>query len=308
MGGGTRQWPNTADRYEICRYINRLVQKPIHRRFIMAVVTISRQTGSSGDEIAAQLAKNTGCELINDEKIHRLAESCDDDYKDACSAYEKETFGGILDRLAFDRPAYRSLFGALNLELASKDNVILMGRGVQVVLKQIPGIFHVRIVAPEEVRARTIAATKGLPEREAYEYVRSQDRRRRSLIQSIYNIDLNDFLLYDLVLNTTNFSVEAAADLLAQAIAHKARSSKAVLPAEKMRRMAFAGRMESVIRKKVDTIPYMGGVQVSSPAEGEVVLVGVVSSERDVERALRAAEAYPGVCQVTNNLRVISGI
>ena len=52
----------------------------------MAVVTISRQTGSKGDEIAALLAKKLNHELIDDEKIHSLAESCDDEYKDANSS------------------------------------------------------------------------------------------------------------------------------------------------------------------------------------------------------------------------------
>ena len=124
----------------------------------MAVVTISRQTGSSGDEIAVLLAKKLKYELIDDEKIHSLAEGCDDEYKDACSAYEIEKFHGFFERLSFNRPAYKSLFESLNLELAGRDNVILLGRGVQVVLKEFPGILHVRIVAPQEIRIKQIAS------------------------------------------------------------------------------------------------------------------------------------------------------
>ena len=41
------------------------------------------------------LAKRLNHELIGDEKIHSLAESCDDEYKDACSAYEMEKFQGF---------------------------------------------------------------------------------------------------------------------------------------------------------------------------------------------------------------------
>jgi hypothetical protein len=71
----------------------------------MAVVTISRQTGSKGDEIAALLAKKLNHELVNDEKIHSLAESCDDGYKDACSAYEMENSKAFSsDFPSIDRP------------------------------------------------------------------------------------------------------------------------------------------------------------------------------------------------------------
>lgn len=188
----------------------------------MAVVTIARQTGSKGDKIAALLANKLNHELIDDEKIHSLAESCDDDYKDACSAYEMEKFQGFFERLSFNRPAYKSLFESLNLELAARDNVILLGRGVQLVLKEFPGIFHFRIVAPEELRIKQIAFEEGLSEQAARDYMHSQDSQRNALIQSIYKIDLNDFELYDMVLNTASFSVEAAADLIAQGIQKKA--------------------------------------------------------------------------------------
>jgi cytidylate kinase len=274
----------------------------------MAVVTISRQTGSRGDEIAALLAKKLNYELIDDEKIHFLAQSCDDEYKDACSVYEMEKFQGFFERLSFNRPAYKSLFESLNLELAAKDNVILLGRGVQVVLKEFPGIFHVRIVAPQQSRIKQIAAEQSLSEQAASDYMHSQDNQRRALIQSIYKIDLNNFELYDLVINTAEFSIEAAAELIAQGIQKKAESATRTLPLDEMQRMAFAKRLESIIRKKVEMLPFMEGVQVSAKTAGEITLIGFVRGERDVKTAQAIAEDYPEVCKVVNLLRVVSGV
>ena len=274
----------------------------------MAIVTISRQTGSKGEEIAALLAKKLNHELIDDEKIHSLAESCDDEYKDACSAYEMEKFRGFFERLSFNRPAYKSLFESLNLGLAGRDNVILLGRGVQFVLKEFRGILHVRIVAPEELRIKQIAAQKSLSEQAARDYVHSQDTQRRALIQSIYKIDLNDFQLYDMVINTADFSIEAACDLIARGIQKKAESDTRNLPLEEIRRMAFAKRLESIIRKKVETLPFMEGVQVSAKAGGEITLIGFVSGERDVKTAQTIAADYPDVCKVDNRLIVVSGV
>ena len=274
----------------------------------MAVVTISRQTGSRGDEIAAMLAKKLNHELIDDEKIHALAESCDDEYKDACSAYEMEKFQGFFERLSFNRPAYKSLFESLNLELAGRDNVVLLGRGVQVVLKEFPGIFHARIVAPDELRIKQIASEQNLSEQAARDFMHSQDTQRSALIQSIYKIDLNDFELYDMVINTSDFTVEAAADLIAQGIQRKAESATQALPADEMQRMAFAKRLESIIRKKVETLPFVEGIQVSAKAGGEITLIGFVSGEQDLKTAQTIAESYPEVCKVDNRLSVVSGL
>jgi osmotically-inducible protein OsmY len=163
-------------------------------------------------------------------------------------------------------------------------------------------------VAPEELRIKQVAVQKSLSTQAARDYVNSQDMQRSALIQSIYKIDLNDFQLYDMVINTADFSIEAASDLIAQAIEKKAESDTQNLPLEEMGRMAFAKRLESIIRKKVETLPFMEGVQVSARAGGEITLIGFVSGERDVKTAQTIAADYPGVCKVDNLLRVVSGV
>jgi len=274
----------------------------------MAVVTISRQAGSSGEDVARILSAKTGYELIDGEKVHHLAADCDEEYKDACSAFEAETFSGFFERLVFNRSSYRSLFESLNLELASRDNVILLGRGAQFVLRTMPGIFFARIVAPFDIRARTILAQKNLPERESLEYLRNQDERRRAMLKSIYRDDIDDPLLYDLVLNSANYKAEAAAEIMEKAITRKNGMAPGGLPAQKIKRMAFAKRVESVIRKNVRAIPDLEGVKVDCPVEGEVTLSGIVGTERDVTSAQEAAENFAGVCRVTNKLQVVTWI
>jgi osmotically-inducible protein OsmY len=163
-------------------------------------------------------------------------------------------------------------------------------------------------LAPEELRIKQIASEQNLCEQAARDYMYSQDRQRSALIQSIYKIDLNDFQLYDMVINTAEFSIEAATDLIAQGIQKKTESATQPFPLDEMQRMAFAKRLESIIRKKVETLPFMEGVQVCAEAGGEITLIGFVSSERDVKTAQAIAEDYPEVCKVDNRLRVVSGL
>ena len=147
-----------------------------------------------------------------------------------------------------------------------------------------------------------------MSERAAIDYVHSQDTQRRALIQSIYKIDLNDFDLYDMVINTADFSIEAATDLIAVGSQKKAESATQPLKIEEMQRMAFAKRLESIIRKNVETLPFMEGVQVIAKAGGKVTLMGFVRSDRDIKTTQTIAEGYPTVCKVENLLRVVSGV
>jgi cytidylate kinase len=274
----------------------------------MAVVTISYQIGSLGGEVAQHAAQLLNLELIDSHQVHTLAESCDDEYKDACSAYALEEFGGILERLSFDRPAYKSLFEALNFELAGRGSVLLLGRGAQVVLKDIPGVFHARIIAPEIIRVERVAARERLTSREAWQIVQNHGRHRKALIESVFRVDPNDYFFYDIIINTAHYTSEATAELLAQAIAKKDRIGDQAVVIEEMKNLAAAKRLESIIRKQVRTAPFMEGVTVSLTADGTVVLNGLVRSQQDIEIAQRIAEDADGGCKVDNQLRIYSVI
>ncbi len=274
----------------------------------MAVVTISYQIGSLGGEVAQHVAQLLNLELIDSHQVHMLAKSCDDEYKDACSAYALEEFGGLLERLSFDRPAYKSLFEALNIELAGRGNVLLLGRGAQVVLKDVPAVFHARIIAPEIIRVERVAARERLTSREAWHIVQNHGRRRKALIESVFRVDPNDYFFYDIIINTTHYTSETAAELLAQAIAKKERIGDQTVVIEEMKNLAAAKRLESVIRKQVHTAPFMEGVTVSPTADGTILLNGLVRSQQDIEVAQRIAEDADGGCKVDNQLRIYSVI
>ena len=101
---------------------------------------------------------------------------------------------------------------------------------------------------------------------------------------------------------------KAQTKLIAQGIQKKTESATRSLPVDEMERMAFAKRLESIIRKKVEALPFVEGIQVSAEAGGEITLFGFVSGEQDVKTAQTIAESYPEVCKVNNRLSVVSGL
>jgi cytidylate kinase len=75
----------------------------------------------------------------------------------------------------------------------------------------------VRVVAPLEDRARVIAGTRGMADREARAEVERIDHERIAFNRHHYKRNITDPVLYDLLVNTGSFPLESAADVVVAA-------------------------------------------------------------------------------------------
>ena len=272
---------------------------------IMAIITVSRQVGSGGDEIARLVASKLNHELIDQSEMHKLAEQCDPQFKKACSLYERETFRGFMERYFSNHDAYKSLFESLHFELAAKGNVIILGRGGQMALKGVPGVFHVRTVAPTEFRVEQVMRETGMEKGEAADYVDSYGQERRRLIESLFHAKLDDMSLYDLVINTTGFSAEAAADLIIMAAQNHSAAQTAPGASEELGRKALAKKIESAIRREC-ACSHLRNIEVIVDTEGGATVSGVVIGNKFKDEAAAIASSFPGIKKVENNLIAVS--
>jgi cytidylate kinase len=103
------------------------------------------------------------------------------------------------------------------LRLASLGRVILVGRAAEVVTKRLPYVFHVRLVAPLNKRVQHAAEYYGLTATAAAKKVREEDQARRRYLRRYFDADIDDTLLYDLVINTGRLGFARTAELIAQA-------------------------------------------------------------------------------------------
>jgi cytidylate kinase len=269
----------------------------------MRVVTISRQVGSYGDVVAAIVARKLGLELISREKIHELAQTCDPEYSDACTIYESEHGPGWLERIFFDRPSYTSLFESLAYESAAKGNVVIVDRGAQVVLRDTPGVFRVRMVAPARVRVERIRERFHFSKEEALDFVYTHDRERRNLITAVFDVDPRDWSLYDMILNTHHYDAGNAAEVVISAIENMAELEDKDAVREELNNKAVAKRIETLIRKKLTSV-VARNVEVALQSGGNAVLSGRIRSDKDKRQAEEIARNYQGITEVDNQLRV----
>lgn len=269
----------------------------------MRIVTISRQVGSLGDEIAALAAEKMDIEFVGRTGLHELAQSCDPEYKDACEVYETEHGLGFFERLFFDRPSYTSLFEALTYEQAARGNVLIVGRGAEVVLRDVPEVFRARIVAPVSVRVERVMQRTASSLEEAEEFVRKYDAERKSLMRTVFRVDLDDWALYDLILNTAHYTVESAADIIVEAAGKMTRDRGREDLKEWFRDLALAKRIETLVRKRL-TSAVAQDVHVTAEPGGAITLSGRIAEPSQKIKVEKLVRDHPGVTKVTNDLKV----
>ena len=195
-------------------------------------VTISRQTGSGAHVVAEKLAaclqthtpsdarpwtvfdRNLVEKVLEDHNLpHRLARFMPEDRVSEIADMMDELFGLHPPSWTLVRQTTETI-----LHLAELGNVILIGRGATVITNKLDYVFHVRLVGSLEKRVAHMQELNGLNKQAALELIRREDRGRRRYLKTHFKADLDDLLLYHLVINTDLVPYEAAAQIIADAM------------------------------------------------------------------------------------------
>ena len=116
------------------------------------------------------------------------------------------------DEKYFD--AIRSVIRAL----AAQGNVVIVGRGANVILRDVSSVLRVGVVARLEDRVRVIIAREHLDEEQALRTIEARDQARALHFSQAFGLDVPDSPeLYHLVINTSDVDLDYAADLIIEA-------------------------------------------------------------------------------------------
>ena len=131
----------------------------------MAIITISRQAESLGDEIAAMVAQQLGYACIDKSKMIAALTAQGVDIDDVEKYDEKKP--SFWHSFPDKREKILHLIKAAVYDFAARQDVVIVGRGSQVLLEGFSGILHVRIIAPDDVRLRRSMTKNKCTEKEA---------------------------------------------------------------------------------------------------------------------------------------------
>lgn len=182
----------------------------------MTTITISRQLGSLGSQIAFSVAEALGYQMVWRELINKAARKAGAP-EVALAAIDDLGLLGISPSPQANR-AYRHEVEALLNEMANAGSVVILGRAGQIILRGRPDVLHVRIIAPDELRAGRIAQRTGVTLECALAQVEASDRNRRKYLRSYYKARWDDPLNYHLTINTEFLDIRQATDIIVRAV------------------------------------------------------------------------------------------
>jgi cytidylate kinase len=107
--------------------------------------------------------------------------------------------------------------GMVIRDISPEGDVVIVGRGGQVILQDAPRALHAQIVAPLEHRMAVLARREQISEEEATRVVRASDGARKDYLRKYHRVDWLDPTLYDVVINTHRVPPSLAAAMIVDA-------------------------------------------------------------------------------------------
>ena len=194
------------------------------------IITISREAGAGGSDIARRLAKALSMDLIGGQIIQHVADSAKMSRKVIDTLDEREvTFRETLLSSLFgdNRPWTGEFLNHLSRVVGTIGifgNVVIMGRGANYILPK-DRIFRVRVIAPIDLRVQYVMEDRKYSKAEAEHYIVKRDNDRKAFVRKYFNVDIADPAYYDLIINTEKISIAQATEAVIVAF-HQRRKRK----------------------------------------------------------------------------------
>jgi len=213
-------------------------------------ITISRETGAGSDIVSEKLIKffdkyrrteapewtifdkNLIAKVLEDHHlpIHLQKFLIEDKFSEITS---------MINELLTGEPSARTMIKKevqTIHQLCKTGNVIIIGRGANFITSKFKNSFHVRLVAPMEERIKRIEQLFNLSRKDAELYIRKDDIAKKSFVLTYFQQNVENPLLYHLVINTGDITHSEAAKIIGKAVIK--RFSK-VFPKDTLRELSI---------------------------------------------------------------------
>ncbi|MDR3567839.1 MAG: cytidylate kinase-like family protein [Syntrophobacteraceae bacterium] len=250
----------------------------------MAVLTLSRDMGSGGQEIGLLAANSLGYGFLDRERLIARVKEAGHKW-DKWSEGMDERTPRAWERYDWTYRAFVAMVQSAMIKEAVSDRALIMGRGGNFLLKGVPFALRVRVVASLEQRIARVSGREGIDEDSARRLIETTDRERAGFLLTVYGKDGKDPADYDLHLDTTLVSIERIAAQLSVSLSEMDR----LVDEKAVKELQMRGLAYDIKARLFTGLPFfMPTLDVEF--DGEAICVrGVVRLPK--ERALVVQEA-----------------
>lgn len=198
------------------------------QKYAKPFVTISRESGSGGTKVGERLIEYLALKdiytggkwaLFEKNLIETVIEehNLPANFKQFLSEEKHSEIQNTFESLIGVHPGLTKLSSKVCntiIHLASLGNVVIIGRGANIITKNLTGGFHVRLIADMEWKIKQVEKDLNLSRKDAAKFIEQEDIRRREYVKKLFNKNVDDPLMYDLIIKTSSVSYDDAAELI----------------------------------------------------------------------------------------------
>jgi len=258
----------------------------------MPIITVSRGSGSGGEELAERVAERLGFEVVSREEVVHEAAAFGAPEDALQKALLKPP--GLWDRFHHERHRYLAFVQAALCERVQGGRVVYHGNAGHLLLPGISHVLCIRLIAPTDFRVRMLRERTGMTEQEAVEHCQTVDRQRERWSRFLYGVDWLDPHLYDLSVNLRTMDMEDAVDVCVT-LSRSPRFQPTAESREAMADLLLVSRVRAALASDARTSSAEVGLRAS---DGTLYVRGRLRPASLVDFVLEVAAGVDGVERV----------
>jgi cytidylate kinase len=269
----------------------------------MAILTIARAYGSGGKAVGQSIAKLLGYDYVDRATILQDMRKVGEKWEDRAQYFD-ENYPSFYERYDWSFRGFVALNQCYFLDHALKNNVVIMGRGGNFLLKGIPFALRIRVQASMEKRIERTMASLDTNSENARYLIEKVDKEISGAVYLIYGRHWDDPEQYDMVFDSGEQTIEDIVEAVKSGLLErdKMRTTEAE---NTLKLRVIAAKIKAAIRTapnvtitELDVEPKEEGL----PEYG-FILRGHVHELNDVKEAGEIAKKIAGDLPVENLLQ-----
>jgi cytidylate kinase len=256
----------------------------------MAIITISRGSYSGGKGVAEQLGELLDHPVLSREQV--LLQAAED-----YGISEKELMDSLNQPPPFwqqvlgKRMAYVKCVTAVLLDHVRQDSLIYHGNVGHLLLAGVPHVLRVRVIAGMDQRIQAAMEQAKLNREQAVAHIQRVDSERSKWAQVLYGVNWNDPGQYDVILNLERMTTRSACETIAR-MAKLEEYQPNTESRRRLENLSLSSKVWAAMAK--NPLTRSASLEVTSD-EGNVTIIGNVSSAKAAEAVAKVARAVAGV-------------